>query len=247
RRDAEEIQNLLRRKTRYYLLPLQLNSDSQIRTHSRSRGVPFLVKQVINSFFRHAPADTHQVIKNHPLDTVLINYAAWIGRLVRRLKLQGRILYLESGHLPTLLDHTLGVVTVNSSVGTSAFVHGCPTIAMGDAIYDMEGLTFQGPLDQFWTNLSPPDRKLYRDFRNTVIHTTQVNGGFYTRKGIRLGVQQCAERMSEDYSRLQQLLLQTHGTPNICGTDILPIMPATRELGLQPVDPPADLVPLSAP
>jgi len=245
RNDAVAIERLLRRKTPYYLLPLQLNSDSQIRTHSRSRGVPFLVKQVINSFFRHAPEHTHLVIKNHPLDTGLIDYAAWIGRLERRLKLHGRILYLESGHLPTLLDQTLGVVTVNSSVGTSAFVHGCPTIAMGDAIYDMEGLTFQGTLDQFWTNLTPPDRALYRDFRNTVIHATQVNGGFYTRKGITLGVEQCSERMTEDYSRLQQLLIQTHGTPNVCGTSILPVMPAGAELALQPVDPPADLVPVN--
>jgi len=243
RKDAVNIERLLRHQTPYYLFPLQLNSDSQIRHHSGSRGVPFLVKRVINSFFRHAPADAHLVIKNHPLDTGLIDYRHWIGRLERRLKLHGRILYLESGHLPTLLDNTRGVVTINSSVGTSAFVHGCPTIAIGDAIYDMEGLTFQGSLDQFWTNLVPPDRALYRDFRNTVIHCTQINGGFYTRQGIALGVQHCVERMSEDHSRLDQLLWQTHGMANVCATPIIPASPATAELALQAVDPPADLVP----
>ena len=205
-RDNLAIQHLLRTGEPFYLLPLQLNSDSQIREHGNSRGIPFIVKKVVESFFRHAPVNTHLVIKNHPLDTGFIDYAAWIQRLQRRLKLDGRILYLESGHLPTLLEQTRGVVTVNSSVGTSALIHGCPTIALGKAIYDIPGLTFQGTLDRFWTQLEKPDRTLFSCFRNTVIHTTQVNGGFYSRAGIELGVANCCRRLEMTRSPLDELL-----------------------------------------
>ncbi|MEH6472455.1 MAG: capsular biosynthesis protein [Halopseudomonas sp.] len=212
RRDDKAIKRLLDSKEPFYLLPLQLNSDSQIHTHSTSRGIPFTVKKVINSFFRHAPKDTHLVIKNHPLDTGFIDYADWIKRLQRRLKLEGRILYLETGHLPTLLDRTLGVVTVNSSVGSSALLHGCPTIALGDATYDMPGLTFQGSLDAFWTQFDKPDKQLFSYFRNTVIHTTQVNGGFYSRAGIEMGAINCSRVLAAAQSPLDRLLGQTHGT-----------------------------------
>ena len=211
RRDAKTIQGFLRLGEPYYLFPLQLNSDSQIHTHSDSRGIPFTVKKVINSFFRHAPANTHLIIKNHPLDTGFIDYADWIRRLQRRLKFEGRIIYLETGHLPTLLDRSLGVVTVNSSVGSSALVHGRPTIALGDAIYDMPGLTYQGPLDQFWTQSEPPDRRLFNCFRNTVIHTTQINGGFYSRPGIAMGAVNCCQRLQQKQSALDALLMKTHG------------------------------------
>ncbi len=211
RRDAKLIEAFLHSGEPYYLVPLQLNSDSQIHTHSDSRGIPFTVKKVINSFFRHAPANTHLVIKNHPLDTGFIDYAHWIKRLQRRLKFEGRILYLETGHLPTLLNRALGVVTVNSSVGSSALLHGCPTIALGEAIYDLPGLTYQGSLDQFWTQSEPPDKHLFHCFRNTVIHSTQVNGGFYSRAGIAMGAVNCSQRLLEKQSALDALLQKTHG------------------------------------
>ncbi len=211
RRDNKAIDHLLRSGDPYYLLPLQLNSDSQIQTHSSSRGIPFMIKDVINSFFRHAPGNAHLVIKNHPLDPGFIDYAHWIKRLQRRLKIEGRILYLESGHLPTLLQSTLGVVTVNSSVGTSALLHGCPTIALGNANYDIPGLTFQGTLDAFWNNLERPDKQLFKNFRKTVIHTSQINGGFYSRAGIKMGVSNCSRRFELAQSPLDALLAKTHG------------------------------------
>lgn len=210
RRDNAAIKQLLASGMPYYVFPLQLNSDSQIKEHSSSRGIPFVIKNVINSFFRHAPKNTCLVIKNHPLDTGFIDYADWILRLQRRLKLDGRILYIEAGHLPTLLDSTLGVVTINSSVGTSALAHACPMIALGQAIYDIPGLTFQGALEDFWRHREPPDPRLFNSFRKTVVHTALVNGGFYSREGIAMGVENCCQRLERSTSPLNELLNMTH-------------------------------------
>jgi len=209
-RDELVIEKLLRSKEPFYLLPLQLDSDSQIREHSSSGGMLYFIKKVINSFIRHAPANTLLVIKNHPLDTGFTDYAAWIERLQRRLKFTGRILYLESGHLPTLLEYGRGVVTINSSVGTVALAHNCPTIALGKAIYDMPGLTFQGGLDEFWYHCEKPDQQLFQNFRNTVLHTVQINGGFYSRAGIELGAANCCHRLEQPESPLAELLSMTH-------------------------------------
>ena len=211
RQAASRIQALVGAGTPFFLLPLQLASDSQMREHSDFHGIPSLVQRVINSFIRHAPADASLVIKNHPLDTGFVDYRRWINRLARRLGLADRIIYLEAGHMPTLLDHAQGVVTVNSTVGASALLYRQPVIALGEAIYDLPGLTFQGGLDAFWQDAEPPDRSLYRAFRDTVIHTTQVEGGFYSPRGIRMGVTGCAAIMQRDQLPLDALMERTHG------------------------------------
>jgi hypothetical protein len=46
---------------------------------------------------------------------------------------------------------------------------------------------------------------IYR-FRNTVIHTTQVNGGFYCRAGIRMAVNNCPWLLEPERSPLDELL-----------------------------------------
>lgn len=211
RQAADRIQALIRAGTPFYVLPLQLASDSQMREHSDFHGIPSLAQEVINSFLRHAPVETSLVIKNHPLDTGFVDYRRWIDRLARRLGLGDRVVYLEAGHMPTLLHHAQGVVTVNSTVGTSALLHGRPLIALGAAIYDLPGLTFQGGLDAFWQAGEPPDRSLYRAFRDTVIHTTQVEGGFYSPDGVAKGVAGCAAIMQRDQLPLDALMARTHG------------------------------------
>ena len=50
---------------------------------------------------------------------------------------------------------------------------------MGDALYDMKGLTYQGHLHQFWTASFRPDMKLLGKFREYLLETTQINAVFY--------------------------------------------------------------------
>lgn len=204
--DAQVIESLATRRRRFWLLPLQLNSDTQIRDHSPFDSMTEVIEKTITSFARHARSGDLLLIKNHPLDTGLCNYRKQVSRIAHAFDLGNRVIYLETGHLPTILNHASGVVTVNSTVGGSALVHSRPTIALASAIYRMPGLTFQGSLDDFWTNAEPPDPVLFQNFRNVVIHATQINGGFYSRPGMKMGIRHSVERLLRQQSPLEDLL-----------------------------------------
>lgn len=206
KRDRKIVHYLCSGKHPFYLLPLQLSSDAQIRKHSDFKDMSAVIEFVMESFALHAPHESKLVIKNHPLDTGLVNYPRQISSLERRFGLEGRTVYLESGDLNLLLDHARGVVTVNSTVGAQALVQHCPTIALSDPIYNLPGLTFQGELNEFWQHGDPPDAELFHSFRWTVIHTTQVNGGFYSNGGIELAVRNSIPRLTAEKSPLELLL-----------------------------------------
>ncbi len=205
-RDNDLINKLIRTSTHFFILPLQLGSDAQIRDHSRFDDMVGVMEFVLESFARHAPVEAKLVIKNHPLDIGLMNYPKFIRELADRFALAGRVDYMETGDLGVLLRSARGTVTVNSTVGGLSLGLNCPTIALSDPIYNLPGLTFQGSLDDFWRERPSPDAELFRRFRNTVIHTTQVNGGFYCRKGIELAVQNSLRMLEPEYSPLEKLL-----------------------------------------
>lgn len=189
------IKKLIDSRTPYYLFPLQLDADSQIRTHSPYDSVYASIEDVVTSFAKHAPAETVLVIKNHPLATGVINHWHQVNELRKKLNLHERIIFLQSGHLPTLLDHTAGTVLVNSTTGTSALFHNSPVCALGTAVFNLPGLTFQHGLDRFWTEGKAPDPEKFNNFRKLLIMHSQVNGDFYTPKGIQLAVKGSLQRM----------------------------------------------------
>jgi capsular polysaccharide export protein len=206
RKDTAVVNDLVQNSTPFFLLPLQLDNDSQIRDHSPFDDMADVMEFVMKSFAHHAPRNAKLVIKNHPLDMGLVNYPRLIRRLSKHLGLEGRVEYIETGNLDTLLRHTLGTVTVNSTVGGLSLGLNRPTIALSTPIYNLPGLTFQGDLDDFWQNRHAPDSELFRCFRNTVIHATQINGGFYCAKGIDLAVQNSIRILESERSPLQELL-----------------------------------------
>lgn len=195
-RDAgSTMRDLVAKSGQYYIFPLQLNSDAQIVVHSPFGDVCQSIDRVVRSFAMHAPDQTWLVVKNHPLDTGLINYRRYTERLASDLGIGHRLRFIEAGHLPTLLENAKGALVVNSTVGLSALHHGCPLIALGTAIYDMDGLTWQGDIDDFWTQVESPDMTLYSAFLDYVVHHTQINGDFYTRTGIAMAIAGAVQRL----------------------------------------------------
>jgi capsular polysaccharide export protein len=195
-RESEDVTRaLLANKQPYYLFPLQLNSDAQIVVHSPFSGVCEAIESVLRSFARHSPADSLLVIKNHPMDTGLIDYRGLAKRLSEELDIAERLRFIDAGHLPTLLECARGVVVVNSTVGLTALHHRRPLIALGSAIYDMAGLTWQGTLGDFWASQERPDADVYQSFLDYIVHHTQINGDFYTRNGIEMAVAGAVRRL----------------------------------------------------
>jgi capsular polysaccharide export protein len=194
RRVATEIQRITP-QTRFFLLPLQLNCDSQILLHSKFGSMTPVITTIIESFARHAPLDTMLVVKEHPLDDGLIDWRALVIRLAEAAGVADRIVYLELGDLNRLITDTLGVVTVNSTTGTLALATGVPVITLGTAIYDIAGLTHQDPLDTFWTDPAPPDLSLFAAFRQVLASRCLLVGSFFSEQGIELLVRNAVERL----------------------------------------------------
>lgn len=185
RAHAFRVQDMfITKKYKFYLFALQLNSDSQIWQHSSYNSNLDLINEVITSFCLYAPSDTFLLIKQHPLDSGVINYKKHIAKQADKAGISSRIYFISGGHLPTLIKSSSGVIVVNSTVGISALHHKTPTIALGTSIYNFEGLTFQGGLDDFWTKAESPNNNLYTSFRNYLLKHNQINGNFYVIDGI---------------------------------------------------------------
>ena len=190
----------------FFLVALQVPGDSQLTTHSRFAGSSSFLHAVFDSFVGHAPRDAWLVIKNHPLDPGIRRNDRLVARLANEYGCAARVVFLDSGNLPQLLEHAQGLVTVNSTSIGQALFHRCPTIALGASIFALPGLTFQGALDGFWRGAAPPDPDLYQAFTKVVRHATQINGGLYTDRGMRLAVQNAVPELLAPASKLQLLL-----------------------------------------
>nr|WP_301841766.1 capsular biosynthesis protein [Pseudomonas sp. JQ170] len=206
RRADELVAEVAREHRPTFLLPLQLDSDAQIKDHSPFANMFEVINHVIASFAAHAPTKARLLVKDHPLSPGLVNYRRITEALAQQYGVSDRVDFLATGHMPTLLSHIAGMVTVNSTAGASALLHSRPTFALANPIYAMPGLTQQGSLDDFWQHPEAPDMALFQHFRNTVIHTTQVNGGFYTRCGIDMAVTNCLEVLMAKTSRIENYL-----------------------------------------
>lgn len=189
------IKELVESRTPFCLFPLQLDSDSQIRVHSPFQSMKSAIESVISNFAAYAPSRQHLVIKNHPLDNGWINYRRLIGRQAHWRGVADRVHFIDGGDLLTLIDQAMGTVTVNSTVGLTALDRGRPLKCLGRAIYDIPGLTFNGPLKSFWKAAPVPYAHLYDAFRRVVRQACLVNGNFYTEDGMALAVEGSVARM----------------------------------------------------
>ncbi len=168
----------------YMLFPLQLDSDAQIRLHSSFAGVADALRMVIRSFADHAPAGLRLVIKEHPLDNGVRD---WRGEAAALAELHGvadRVDYMESGDIVPVARQAKGMVTINSTSGTLALALGVPVIVLGQAVYDIEGITFQGDLDDFWQDPVRPDPETFSAFRRVLIDRCLVPGGFFSEEAL---------------------------------------------------------------
>lgn len=163
----------------YFLVPLQVYNDAQIKFHSPYSNMEEFIAELMTSFSANASPEDILVFKHHPMDRGHSHYGDFIAQLSAKLELEGRIQYCHDQHLPTLLDHAKGVVTINSTTALSAFYHKASVKVMGDAFYDIEGLCSQQILAEFWQQPEVIDFQLFLRLRNFLAHHGQVNGSYY--------------------------------------------------------------------
>lgn len=166
---------------KYFFIPLQVHNDVQVEVHSQFSSVQNFILKILTSFAHHAPTELYLVIKHHPMDRGYNEYGKFIREQAQLLGIKQRVIYIHDQHIPTILHYARGVVLINSTVGFSALNHEIPMKVCGTAIYDMEGLTFQGTIEDFWKTAQNfiPDKHLFFKLKNYLIENTQLNGNFY--------------------------------------------------------------------
>jgi capsular polysaccharide export protein len=193
-RQAEETLKKVRGR-RYFLFPLQLSGDFQIRSHSPFLSMAMALEYVLMSFARHAPADSFLLIKEHPLDVGFRNWRRHIRARAAHYGLGDRVLHIDGGDLQALCENSTGMVCVNSTSGTLALSAGTPVMVLGDAVYDVAGITHQGSLDGFWTKPELPDMALYEAFKKVLHSQCLVRGGLASESGTRTLIESSVERL----------------------------------------------------
>jgi capsular polysaccharide export protein len=166
-----------------------------VRVHSPFRAMHLAIEHVLGSFARHAPVAARLVVKLHPLDSGLVDWAAMTGHVAVELGIADRLTIIDGGDLNKLLARKPALVTVNSTLGTLALACGLPVIALGKAVYDIAGLTFQGELHEFWNSTAPPDASLFDSFRRVLAARCLIPGSFFNEAGLALAVNAAVERL----------------------------------------------------
>ena len=195
-RSAELVHELWASGDPYFVFPLQLENDSQLQLHSPFRTLAPAIEHVIASFATNAVPGTRLVVKQHPLDNGLNDWRAMVAGFARTHNVGDRVSYMEIGDIVPVVERSRGLVTINSTTGTLALTVGVPTVVLGQAVYDIPGMTFQGPLDRFWIAPEPPDAELFAAFRRVLIARCLIPGGFFSEHGLSLLVSSAVARLT---------------------------------------------------
>jgi len=178
---------------RYFVLPIQLEGDFQLRRHSPYDSFTQVLDTVFRSLAEVAPNDTQLVLKSHPLD---VGFESWPDvslKLAKEHGLERRVHYLDGGGLAKPLERASGIVTLNSTAGLEALQAGVPVKTLVPAHFDIAGLTHQGTLDTFWTDPVKPDADLLAAYVTALAATTQVRGTIHNRDGVAVAAKNMAE------------------------------------------------------
>lgn len=211
RRASQLVATRVRDHAPYFVFPLQMENDAQIRTYSPYRDLARPIAEVVTSFAAHGPADARLVVKLHPLDPGVRDFRGMVERAAAAAGVGERVDWLDGGDLEALLRRAAGVVTINSTVGLAALRLNRPVVTLGDAIYNVEGLVRIGDLDGFWRAPRPPDAALRDAFVRALAATVQIRGVYHCEPGLAAAVDTAAARIGS--GRVNALLDAEPATP----------------------------------
>ena len=163
---------------RYIFVPFQVNTDSQIVLFS-----PWIADMyaLVNVFLAAEQAlgedMPHIVMKTHP--SCCENYAHLMSEIAYKSK---RLHLIDDGDTQSLIANADAVITINSTVGLEALLHNKPTLVLGQAFYNLKGLTQSASSQQELETVLPslpdnlPDEELRRGFLHYLKHSYQIPG-----------------------------------------------------------------------
>jgi capsular polysaccharide export protein len=192
---ARRVMDEVRAAGPYYLFAMQMEDDYSLRAYSPYPDLDTAMGEAIRSFAAHASGDASLVFKLHPLDPGLKRWGARIARLAAAAGVGPRVRFIDGGDLDTLITGSAGVVTINSTVGLRSLELRRPTIALGATVYRVQGLAFDGPLDEFWKTAPAPDEALVEACLRLMGAMLHVRGSYYDPQGIDAAAEAIAYRL----------------------------------------------------
>ena len=196
------IQHLLEHHDqRYFLVPLQVDTDCQLKGFALGWSQVDLISRTLKSFAKRAPDAKRLVFKIHPLARGHSNYKALIQETATAYGIIDRVDVLDTGSLGLLTRHSAGMITINSTSGFSAIYHGIPLLVVGDALYAHPKLATCGQgkpdLDAFWNDGSVADAGTRRTYLGWIKQEALMVGDFYAKRGIQLACESVCSKLKE--------------------------------------------------
>jgi capsular polysaccharide export protein len=179
----------------FYIFALQLQSDYQIRDNSPFAHIAEAIDLTVASFARAAPSDTVLIFKVHPLDNGIERWRRKVISIAKKHGVRTRVRVIDGGNLNRLVETARGTIVINSTVGLYAIRAACPLLVLGIAVFDIPGLSHQGPIDDFWTKAETPDQTLRAALVKALASTIQIKGSFYNKEGRAAAIAEIVRRL----------------------------------------------------
>lgn len=179
----------------YHVVLLQLEHDASFRAFSAFRSQTDFVRMVMSGFAKGAPDHHRLIFKAHPLEDGRAPLAQTIRDTAAAFGVSDRVVYVRGGKLARLLDAARSAVTVNSTAAHQALWRGLPVRVFGTSVYDKPGLVSHQALPAFFAAPQPPDPDAYATYRQFLLETSQLPGGFYSSKGRAQLLRHVVDRM----------------------------------------------------
>ncbi|SFS04242.1 capsular polysaccharide export protein [Yoonia litorea] len=190
----------------YHIALLQLEHDASFQAHSPFATMQEFISLVVAGFADGAPSHHHLVFKAHPLENGRAPLRRLIEQEAQKHGIRNRVHYLRGGKLAQVLTEARSAVTVNSTAGQQALWRGIPLKAFGTAVYNKPEFISDQPLAAFFANPKRPDAAAYRDYRQFLLETSQVPGGFYSSSGRRQLLRMVVDMMLQEASPYDALV-----------------------------------------
>lgn len=189
----------------YVLVLMQLEHDSNFIAHSPYARMSDFTDEVLTEFARAAPRHHRIVFKAHPLEDGRGGIRQAIQARAKTLGIERRVHFVRGGKLARLLNQARATVTVNSTSAQQALWRGLPVKAMGRAVFDKPGLVSDQTLADFLHDPQRPQASAYRRYRDFLLESSQVPGGFYAARSRAHALRIVVDMMLADEDPYQAL------------------------------------------
>ncbi|MGR3289917.1 MAG: capsule biosynthesis protein [Paracoccaceae bacterium] len=193
----------------YHLALLQLEHDANFQAHSPFTKMSEFLRVVVEGFATGAPQHHHLVFKSHPLEDGRTPIRHEIRQLAAEFGISDRVHFVRGGKLAGLLDGANSAVAVNSTAAQQALWRGLPLKSFGTAVYSKPEFVSQQSLVDFFRDPERPDADAYRDYRQYLLETSQIPGGFYASRSRRQLLRKIVDMMLIDDDPYDALKSQT--------------------------------------